>query len=124
VGIVVSVSGYSPDEMVGLLVLSYVLLITVGIARSIRYALNTIEFGKGFLWFPLLLVVFGPVGLTIVYQFPLRIGSVMFIIGGLFVWLVHELVNIFSRWFPFSVKVSKFKSKRLIDWVVGEIDDK
>ena len=120
-GIIVSISGYSVDEMLAMLLLSYGLMLMVGLARGLRYMLDTEEFGKGSVWVPLSIIIGGAMGLTLLYQYPVRIGSVLFLVGALFAWLVHELVNVFGRWQPISFS---FKSKKFQDWVAGEKHEK
>ena len=114
----VSVAGYLPGEMIAVIVLSYGLMLMVGIARVIRYMLNTEEYGKSSVWVPILVVIGGFIVLTLLYQYPVRIGTVMLVVGALFSWFVHEILNIFGRWSPFSFKMGT--KTRFFDWIAGE----
>jgi hypothetical protein len=99
----VSVIGYSLGEILFALILSYVLLFLVVIVRYMRIVLDREENGKGNIWPVFAIAIGGSLLLTVIYWFPVRIGTVTFVMGSIFSWCVFELIDVFGRWSPFSV---------------------
>jgi hypothetical protein len=99
----VSISGYTVGEMLVVYVLMYVVLFAVVIARYMREVMDKEECGvrQGIraIW----VLIGGCVVLTILLWFPVRIGTVMCVLGMLFAWLFVDLKSVFVRWMPFSV---------------------
>jgi hypothetical protein len=108
----VTVTGYSTGELLLALILTYVAMIAVAIAYYMKIVMDREEFGEGKSWKVWAVLGGGLVVLTVLYQFPVRIGTITFIFGVLVSWVCVDVRSVLSRWVPF--KFSKEKVEKLL----------
>jgi cobalamin synthase len=97
------VSGYTVMELLIVIVVTYIVVILLTIAHYMRELVNREE-NEGekrsrAVW----ILIGGCIFLTVLYVLPVRVGTVMVVLGMLLAWLFLDLRSVFSRWVPFSV---------------------
>ena len=110
----VSISGYTIAELMMVYVLIYVVLFAVVIAHYMRAVMDD-EDGSKKSVHAIWVLIGGCVVLTVLLWFPVRIGTVMCVLGMLVAWLFVDLKSVFSRWMPVS-----FSKEDVARTLVGE----